>query len=188
MTARLLTPLALIGALLLVVQGCGDSPEAYDASGNDSDSSDSGYVTWQQVRDGPVTRTNPETGVTWTILGIRTDEGDRTRAVQNAEATVANHPDISGMIGLWAYNPPAILQAVEERDMLDQVTIVGFDENEVTLQAIAQGNIVGTVVQNPYQFGFRSVEYLSATIRGQEVDVPENGAAGSLALGGDGIT
>ena len=175
MTARLLTPLALIGALLLVVQGCGDSPEAYDASGNDSDSSDSGYVTWQQVRDGPVTRTNPETGVTWTILGIRTDEGDRTRALQNAESTLANHPDIAGMIGLWAYNPPAILDAVESRDMLDQVTIVGFDEDERTLSGIGQGKIVGTVVQNPYGFGFRSVQHLSAVIRDQDVAVPEDG-------------
>jgi len=181
MTARLLYSFTLFYALFFALIGCGDGKEAYDSSGNDPANSDTqnpdaqGPVTWQMVQNGPITRTNPHTGVTWTILGIRTDEGDRTRAVQNAEATLSNHTDIAGMIGLWAYNPPAILQAVEARDMLDQVTIVGFDEDDRTLNGIGQGKIVGTVVQNPYEFGFRSVQYLSTTIRGGKVDVPDDG-------------
>lgn len=156
----------------------GEGPYALDqvqsTSSGDTQAPAENQVTWQQVREGAVTRTNPHTGVTWTILGIRTDEGERSRALQNAENALSNHPDIAGMVGLWAYNPPAILQAVEARDMLDQVTIVGFDEDVRTLDAIGQGKIVGTVVQNPYGFGFRSVEYLSATIRGEEVTVPED--------------
>lgn len=161
---RLQATLALImPALLLALVGCG--------GGNESNSS--GPVTWQMARDGAVTRTNPDTGVTWTIQGIRTDGGDQLRAKQNAEDALSAHPDIIGMVGLWQYNPPAILQAVDARNLSDQVKVIGFDEHELTLNAIRDGKCVGTIVQNPYEFGFRSVEYLAATIREQAQDVPE---------------
>ena len=164
MLKHCLTLTMLCVAIALGLSGCGKDQ-----------GDDTGYVSWQQVRDGAVTRTNPKTGVTWTIVGIRTDGGDQLRAKQNAEDALSAHPDMAGMVGLWAYNPPAILQAVEARKLLDQVRIVGFDENALTLNAIRDGKIVGTIVQNPYAFGFRSVEYLAATIRGQQPDVPENG-------------
>ena len=164
---RLLAPITLIlPTLLIALVGCG---------GEGSESNSTGPVTWQMARDGAVTRTNPDTGVEWTIVGIRTDGGtDRTKAKSNAEDALAVHPDMVGMVGLWAYNPPAILQAVEARGLIDQVKIIGFDENPVTLKAIADGKIVGTIVQDPYGFGFRSVQYLSAVIRDQPVEVPDN--------------
>ena len=152
-----------LSALLLGLTGCGDTGPA---EGQD--------VSWEHVRDGSVTRTNPDTGVTWTIVGIRTDGGDQLRAKQNAEDALSANPDLVGMVGLWQYNPPAILQAVEARNLTDQVKVIGFDEHELTLAAIAEGTCVGTVVQNPYEFGFRSVEYLAATIRGQAIKIPEN--------------
>ncbi|MFK7788826.1 MAG: substrate-binding domain-containing protein, partial [Phycisphaeraceae bacterium] len=152
-------------ALLLPLTGCGGS----DATKDDG----TGPVTWQMVRDGAVTRTNPETGVKWTLQGIRTDDGP-VRAKQNAEDALAAHPDLVGMVGLWQYNPPAILQAVEARGVAGQVKIIGFDEHELTLNAIRDGKVVGTIVQNPYEFGFRSVEYLAATIREQEPTIPES--------------
>lgn len=162
---RLHATLALIlSALLLSLVGCG---------GGGSESNTDGPVTWQMARDGAVTRTNPDTGVQWTV-SIRTDRG-KTEALQKAEDALSASPNIKGMVGLYAYNPPAILQAVEDRGILDQVSIVGFDEDPDTLAAIKEGKILGTVVQNPYEFGFRSVELLSATIREQKIEVPANG-------------
>jgi ribose transport system substrate-binding protein len=78
------------------------------------------------------------------------------------------------MVGLWAYNPPAILSAVKDAGKVGKIGIVGFDENEETLKAIAAGEIHGTIVQQPFVFGYKSVEYLSALARHQEVKVPES--------------
>ncbi len=117
----------------------------------------------------------PLTAGKYTILGILTDNKDHTRAKGNAEDTLANHPDVKCMVGLWAYNPPAILSAVKGAGKAGEIAIVGFDEHRDTLQAIADGEIHGTVVQQPFLFGYRSVEYLSALARGQQVDVPESG-------------
>lgn len=160
---RLLFNLLLSTSLLALI-GCGGDGET------DTD----GPVTWEMARDDSVTRTNPDTGVTWTVR-IRTDEGNGASAKRMVENVLSTNPDVAAMIGLYNYNPPAILQAVEAGDKLEQIKIFGFDENELTLAAIKEDKIVGTIVQNPYEFGFKSVELLSAMVRGQDIDVPENG-------------
>lgn len=108
------------------------------------------------------------------IIDIRTDNKDSSAAKANAQASLLAHPDIVCMVGLWAYNPPAILSALQDAGKVGEVKIVGFDEHPVTLQGISDGNIVGTIVQQPYLFGFKSVEYLSALARKQDVKVPED--------------
>lgn len=163
MKMRSLTRLTILGTLMLGLLSCGK---------NEADNT--GPVSWEMARDAAVTRTNPKTGVTWTI-SIRTDKGNAADATQKAEDALSASPEIVGMVGLYAYNPPAILKAVEDRNLLDKIKIVGFDEDAATLAAVKSGKIVGTVVQNPYEFGFRSVELLAATIRDQETDVPDNG-------------
>jgi len=122
----------------------------------------------------PVPRTNPITGKTWTIVGIITDGHDLGQAKALAEDNLVKHPDVKAMIGLWAYNPPKILQAIKGADKLGKIKVIGFDEDPETLQAIEEGHCSGTIVQNPYMFGFRSVEYLSALVRKQEIDIPKN--------------
>lgn len=108
------------------------------------------------------------------ILGIRTDNKDSSAAKTNAQASLLAHPDIACMVGLWAYNPPAILSALEDAGKIGQVKVVGFDEHPETLQAISDGKVIGTIVQQPYLFGFKSVEYLAALARKQEVKIPED--------------
>ena len=44
--------------------------------------------------------------------------------------------------------------------------VVGFDEDESTLQAIVDGTCYGTVVQNPYQYGYQSVKVLAENALG----------------------
>ncbi len=79
------------------------------------------------------------------------------------------------LIGLWEYNPPALLRAVEGAGKLGQVAIVAFDENEATLQGVKDGHIFGTVVQQPYLFGMESVRLMAAVARGDRSVIPADG-------------
>ena len=108
------------------------------------------------------------------ILGIRTDNTDHARAKQNAESAIANNPNLKAMVGLWAYNPPMILSAVEGAGKTGEIQVIGFDEDPVTLKGIEDGKVHGTVVQQPFVFGYKSVEFLSALARGQSLDIPES--------------
>ena len=69
-------------------------------------------------------------------------------------------------VGLWAYNAPAVLEAAKAKGLAGKVKIIAFDEDDATLAGIADGTIEGTVVQDPFQFGYKSVEILAAEARG----------------------
>ena len=111
------------------------------------------------------------------ILDLRTDEVDFGKARRNAEDTLTKHPDIAGMVGLWSYNAPLILEAVRDKGVLDKVKIIGFDEDPRTLKAIDAGEIHGTIVQKPYEFGYQAVVALRAMIVGnktpKDLEVPD---------------
>ncbi|MCX7015304.1 MAG: sugar-binding protein, partial [Candidatus Sumerlaeota bacterium] len=99
------------------------------------------------------------------ILDIRTDATDRAKAKSNVEDTIANHPDIGCLVGLWSYNGPAILSAVKDAGKAGKIPIVCFDEEDDTLQGVLDGYIHATVVQQPYEFGYQSVRILAALAR-----------------------
>jgi len=105
------------------------------------------------------------------VLDTRTDGTDAAVAQANAEDALVAHPGLDAMVGLFNSNPPACMQAVEGAGRLGEVVIAGFDENELTLQGIADGHIVGTVSQDPYQYGYLSVMLLHSLSTG-EGEVP----------------
>ena len=109
------------------------------------------------------------------VLPTLTDDKQDHKCKSNAEDTLTRHPDVKCMAGLWAYNPPAILAAVRDAGKLGQVKIVGFDENEQTLEGIRAGHIHGTIVQDPYRFGFESIRLLTSVVRGNKSVLPANG-------------
>ncbi len=82
-------------------------------------------------------------------------------------ARVNGLPDLC-MVGLYAYNPPAILEAAKSKKMGGSIKIIGFDEDWETLKAIANGEVEATVVQDPFMYGYKSVEALAAKARGDD--------------------
>ena len=66
------------------------------------------------------------------------------------------------MVGIWAYNAPAIAEVAEERGVRDQVTVVTFDAQAAAIQHMIDGHIDAMVVQNPFEMGIRTVKLLLA--------------------------
>jgi len=110
----------------------------------------------------------------YTILDTRTDDFDFPQAKANAQDSIAKYPDLKCMVGLFAYNPPLCLEAIRDAGKLKEIKVVSFDEDETSLQGIVDGTVVGTVVQNPYQYGYESVRVLNALANGDKSVIPEN--------------
>ncbi len=108
------------------------------------------------------------------ILGTLTDNFDRAKAKANVEDTLAKYPDIGGMVGLFAYNPPLMLEVLSQANKLGKVKVIAFDEDDATLAGIQKGTVHGTVVQNPYMYGYKSVEVLSELAKGNTSVIPES--------------
>jgi ribose transport system substrate-binding protein len=108
------------------------------------------------------------------FLDVRTDQTDTTRAKANAADTLVKYPDIACMVGLWSYNGPAILGAVRDGSKAGQVKIVCFDTDEETLAGVKSGDIFGTVVQQPFEFGRLSMINLAKVIGGDKSVIPDS--------------
>ena len=114
-------------------------------------------------------------GDKYTILDTRTDGFDFGKAKAQAQDAIAKHEDLGCMVGLFAYNPPLMLEAVKEAGKVGKIKLVAFDEDDATLAGIQEGSIYGTTVQNPYQYGYKSVEILTALAKGDKSAIPEGG-------------
>ena len=121
-------------------------------------------------RADPVSEVIEENG--YKILGTLTDQTDLAKGKANAEDALSKHPDIGCMVGLFAYNTPLILEALSRANKLGQVQVVAFDEDDATLAGIEAGTVHGTVVQNPYMYGYKSVEVLAALANGDSSVIP----------------
>lgn len=104
-------------------------------------------------------------GDKYEIRATFTDEFNRQKGKAAAQDALARWGDIACMVGLFEYEPPLLLEAVQSAGRLGKVALVGFDENEATLQGILDGHVHGTVVQNPYEYGRRSLELLGKLVR-----------------------
>jgi ribose transport system substrate-binding protein len=90
------------------------------------------------------------------------DEMDLSKARNNVRTALVNHPALVALVGIWAYNAPAIAEVTEERLVRDRVTIVTFDAQAAALQHMADGRIDAMVVQNPFEMGILTVTLLLA--------------------------
>lgn len=112
------------------------------------------------------------------IVDVRTDNADFTVAKQNAENALQLYSDVAGMVGLYGYNAPMCLEALREaqkngRDVLGRVQVFGFDGLDETLAGIEAGHIAGTIIQQPFEFGYQSMKVLKAIHDGEEVEARE---------------
>jgi ribose transport system substrate-binding protein len=109
-----------------------------------------------------------------TIIDTRTDDTDRVRAKSNVSDTLVKYPEVAGLVGLWSYNGPAIVNAVRDAGKTGQVKIIAFDEEDETLAGIKDGSIYGTVVQQPYEFGYQAIKMMAAALAGDRSQIPAN--------------
>lgn len=109
------------------------------------------------------------------VLDVRTDDTDRVRAKANVAETLVAHPDVAALVGLWSYNGPAILNAVRDANKIGQVPIITFDEEDETLTGVKSGAIAGTVVQQPFEFGYEAMTRMAKVLAGDRSVIPSSG-------------
>jgi ribose transport system substrate-binding protein len=107
-------------------------------------------------------------GAAFTEKDRMADQMDRNKASENVRLALTNHDDLVALVGIWAYNAPAIAGVVEERKLREQITVVTFDAQQVAIEDMARGKIDAMVVQNPFDMGYQTVRLLKAMITGDK--------------------
>lgn len=109
------------------------------------------------------------------LVDVRGDDIDMTRAKRNVEDALAANPDIDCMVGFYSYNPPRIYEVLKEAGKLGEITVVAFDEDPITLGGVREGTIAGTVVQQPYEWGYQGMKLMAAVLEGDKSMIPADG-------------
>jgi ribose transport system substrate-binding protein len=109
------------------------------------------------------------------MVDVRGDDIDFARAKRNVADALAASPDVACMVGFYSYNTPLIYETLKESGKLGQIKIIGFDEDPVTLGGVREGAIEGTVVQNPYEWGYRGMKLMAKFLEGDKSGVPADG-------------
>lgn len=89
------------------------------------------------------------------------------QAQKDTEALLNKHPEIDVLL---AFNEPTSVgaaQAVEVLGLSEQVFLVGFDSNVLTIDGLQEGSVDALVVQNPYAMGYLGVESAYKLLSGQ---------------------
>ncbi len=108
------------------------------------------------------------------LIDVRGDDIDMTRAKRNVEDALAANPDIDCMVGFYSYNPPRIYEVLKDSGKLGEITVVAFDEDPITLGGVKEGTIAGTVVQQPYEWGYQGMKLMAAYLEGDKSMIPDN--------------
>ena len=106
------------------------------------------------------------------LVDVRGDDIDFARARSNVDDVLAANPEITCMVGFYSYNPPKIYEALQAAGKLGAITVIAFDEDPITLGAVRDGEFAGTVVQQPYEWGYQGMKLMAQVPRGRQVDGP----------------
>ena len=101
------------------------------------------------------------------------DNGKPEVARKNVRDALDRHPEIDTLVGIWAYNGPAIVDVVEERGLLKKATLVTFDADTGSIKSMEDGKLDVMVVQNPFNMGFQGVKLLKALVKDDQAVVKE---------------
>lgn len=112
-------------------------------------------------------------GEAYTEKDRMSDAMDKSKARDNVRNAIANHPDLVALVGIWAYNAPAIAQVVAETNSRDKYTVVTFDAQAAAIEEMEKGNIDAMVVQNPFDMGVQTVRILKAMLTDDQTTIEE---------------
>ena len=114
----------------------------------------------------------PLKGPKYTVVATLVDGINRERATELATQAVDKYPNAKCFVGLFASNAPAVLKALEQKNKLGKIQVVGFDFNDETLAGIESGNVYASIMQDPYTIGFETVRILADLARGNRSRLP----------------
>jgi ribose transport system substrate-binding protein len=114
-------------------------------------------------------------GTNITLADTKADGIDQTRAKANVSDVLAADPSITCMVGFYSYNTPRIYEALKDAGALGKITVVGFDDDPITLGGVKEGSIAGTVVQQPFEWAYQGFKLMAAYLKGDKSGIPANG-------------
>jgi ribose transport system substrate-binding protein len=103
------------------------------------------------------------------IVAVEESNITRIEAAEKASKILAEHPDVTAFYGTSALDAIGIAQVVERLGIAEDLYIIGFDTLPETIELLKKGTIEATVVQKPYEMGYKAVQLMLDIKKGKKV-------------------
>ncbi|MED3622607.1 sugar-binding protein [Neobacillus thermocopriae] len=103
------------------------------------------------------------------IVAIEESQISRVRAFEKAYQILQEHPEVTAFFGTSALDGIGVAEVVEKFNKQKQIYIIGFDLLKETQKYIRKGTIQATVVQEPFEMGYRAVKMMIDLREGKKV-------------------
>lgn len=98
---------------------------------------------------------------------------NKNASMKRVQNMLEKYPDMTVIIGTNAYETVAAGTVVEAMGCVGKIQIIGFDDNEETIDYMKKGVIDAVVVQQPEMMGYYGVKILNEMVEGQELEDSE---------------
>lgn len=98
------------------------------------------------------------------------DEGDVAKTETLCTALLQSNPNIKGIFSTHGYGAPGAAAAVRTLKMQDKVVVIGSDYGTAVIELILNGEVQGTVIDDPYLIGYQAM--MLAYAAAHPTDVP----------------
>jgi ribose transport system substrate-binding protein len=99
------------------------------------------------------------------------DAEKKETAIGNVTTAMSKYPEVSLLVGIWAYNGPAIAEAIKNDRA--KYTALTFDADEAAIDHMERGNLDAMLVQNPFMMGYLTVNAAYAKLNKDEKTIKE---------------
>lgn len=94
-------------------------------------------------------------------------QSDIDSSTQAAKDILLQHPDINVIVTFNEWTTLGVGYAIEQLGYKDRVSMIGFDNNPISIEMLEDGVVDALIVQNPFAIGYLGVEEAYRLSRGQ---------------------
>lgn len=103
------------------------------------------------------------------IVSVESSNSNELNAKIAAEKIIREHPEVNFLYCVSAIDGIGAAKAVTENNLQNKITIICFDDLPGTLELIKSGVIYASIVQRPYDMGYKSVNMIMDKISGKAI-------------------
>lgn len=90
-------------------------------------------------------------------------------ATQNTLQLLKDYPDINVITTFNEWTTLGVGEAIKRAGLMDQVSIVAFDNHPVSVEMLETGEIDALIVQNPFVIGYLGIHYAYNIANGKKI-------------------
>lgn len=92
------------------------------------------------------------------IVDIINVESNISSGNKGTKRMIEEHPEINVIATFNEWTSLGVGYAVEEKEMLDDIQVVGFDSNVILADMLERGSVDALILQNPFSIGYLGIE------------------------------